>query len=98
MAEIPDGSEGMNKECAACGGKCCRVFIFMPKQNLDADMLELWKVRGAQEEADFLLVPCACPRFNKEVGVCLRYEDRPAACRKFEVGSVHCLMARQFKC
>ena len=35
-----------------------------------------------------------CPQWDKDVG-CLHYENRPAVCRDFEVGSVDCFYERK---
>lgn len=85
------------ENCDGCGA-CCRqtpVPPFEPGEEVQRSVPEQLMqpiVLRIQEQKELDLLPCVW--FDQTMGRCQHYEYRPAACRRFEVGSFECHAAR----
>ncbi len=83
----------MSFDCLACGA-CCKVFAVVEVTKKDRIPLHLvmdtelaYKTMRVKRDS----FECVC---LGEGNICSIYENRPAVCRRFEVGSYLCRLAR----
>jgi len=73
--------------CFVCGGCCCKGVRLNLGLIKDADARRWLEYHGELQGEMFVLdVPCRM----LEDGECTVYDQRPEACRRFEVGSTAC--------
>jgi len=79
--------------CDGCGA-CCSFLIFKMRavNRVDGQLLE-W--RGCRFAGEDMAIPLPCKHLDLETKKCKIYEDRPQACKDFEIGCNTCLGVRK---
>ena len=73
--------------CAICKGACCESLVFpAPAFTREGDF---FSVRGERVDSGRVEVESRCPKLCNK-GRCTIHHTRPAVCRAYKVGGIHC--------
>ena len=79
----------MNDQCKECGGKCCKTLVMARPAVID----EILATRVVGSDGAVIWIDSTCKYLVD--GQCSVYDDRPEACRAYEVDGVWCKKTRE---